>query len=65
MERPDIGELMDYEEGNLTLDETIDLFQRIYNCGMHYSLQGFYGRTLATLIERGLVKTRTADAVQH
>jgi hypothetical protein len=35
-------------------DEVIDAFQHLINTGAAWSLQGFYGRSAARLIEQGL-----------
>lgn len=52
---PDIAELMAYENGDLDVDATVKLFQRLVDCGMAWTLQGHYGRTARALIEGGYV----------
>jgi len=37
-----------------TEEEIIEAFQYLIDCGDAWKLQGFYGRTAAALIERGL-----------
>lgn len=37
-----------------TEDEIIEAFQFLIDCGDAWTLQGFYGRTTASLIEQGL-----------
>ena len=55
---PDINELMAFENGELGVDDTVDLFQRLVNSGLAWQLQGFYGRTASRLINEGLVIPR-------
>ncbi len=46
--------IMDFEDGSLTEEDTIILFQRLINNGMAWTLQGFYGRTAVQLINADL-----------
>ena len=48
--------LMEFEDGMLTFEEVVDLFQRLVDTGLAWRLQGFYGRTAATLIADGYVR---------
>lgn len=45
--------IMRFENGEATDDEIIENFQRMIDNGSVWSLQGFYGRTAASLIEAG------------
>lgn len=47
--------IIDYECGNLSDDDTLDLFQRLVDSGQAWSLQGHYGRTAQRLIEGGYI----------
>ena len=46
-------EIIDYEDGSLTIEETIDFFQRLIDSGLAWQLQGHYGRLASQLIEDG------------
>lgn len=48
-------EIMDYESGELSDNQTIDLFARLVNSGIAWQLQGHYGRTANALIEAGYI----------
>jgi hypothetical protein len=56
--QPTVDELMAWENGELDGDADIALFQRLYDTGLGWQLQGMYGRHLSALIEAGLVKVK-------
>ncbi len=45
-----------WEEGDITPDETIDLFQHLVDSGLAWKLQGCYGRFAHELIMAGRIK---------
>lgn len=47
--------LMEYEEGSLGANSTLDLFASLAKSGMAWSLQGHYGRTAQALIDDGWI----------
>lgn len=49
-----IDGIIEYESGELSEDEVIELFQRLIDNGMAWQLQGHYGRTAAALIDAGV-----------
>jgi hypothetical protein len=51
----DINKIIAFEDGELTWEEVIDLFQELVDSGAVWQLQGFYGRTAQDLIDQGLV----------
>lgn len=50
--------MMDFEQGILSEEDTIALFQELIDTGMAYQLQGSYGRTAEALIEAGYCHRR-------
>ena len=48
-----LDQIIAYEQGDLSDDETIALFQDLINSGLAYQLQGSYGITANALIEAG------------
>ena len=50
-------QLFAYEEGQLNFDDTISLFQYIYETEAYKWLQGSYSRTLDGLISEGYIAT--------
>jgi hypothetical protein len=51
-----VDQLIAYEEGQITEDEEIALFQHLIDTGTCWRLEGHYHRVGATLIEAGLIK---------
>ena len=47
--------ILAYEQGELSEEETIDLFQTLVDSGLAWTLQGSYGRTAMAYINAGLV----------
>jgi hypothetical protein len=43
-----------FEQGDLSDEATLDLFQELINSGLAWSLQGMYGRMAQNLIDAGL-----------
>lgn len=50
-----IDRIISYEQGELSDDEIIELFQELVSTGQAWMLQGSYGRTAKALIEAGFV----------
>lgn len=49
----DIETIMAYEQGDLSDDETIEMFQKLIDSGDAWKLQGSYGRMAKALILGG------------
>jgi len=56
-----LSNIIDYEQGSLNGEETIELFQYLIDTGMAWSLQGHYGRMAEGLIMDGLCTPRVKD----
>jgi len=48
-----VSQVMAYEAGELSDEETVALFQSLIDTGLAWQLQGSYGRAAAALIEAG------------
>tara|TARA_Y100001938_G_C7920234_1_gene344106 strand:+ start:401 stop:565 length:165 start_codon:yes stop_codon:yes gene_type:complete len=48
--------LVAYEEGELTSEETVELFQEMLDTGLVWNLQGHYGRMAQYLLDLGAIK---------
>lgn len=51
----DFERLMDYEAGNLSDKDMIQLFADLIRTGLCWSLQGHYGRTAKAMISEGYI----------
>ena len=49
-----ITSIIAYEQGELSEEDTVKLFQELIDTGECWHLQGHYGRTAAALIESGV-----------
>ena len=47
-----------YEQGGLTHDETVVLFQELLDSGIVWDLQGHYGRMAYRMLEEELISER-------
>jgi hypothetical protein len=47
--------IIEFEMGDLSGSETLELFSELIRTGMAWSLQGIYGWTARALIEQGLI----------
>ena len=47
--------IIEYEQGKLDEQQTIQLFQELVDSGLVLKLQGHYGRFAAQLLEAGLI----------
>ncbi len=47
--------IIEYENGQLDQEQTIQLFQELVDSGIVWDLQGHYGRLAYQLIEAGLI----------
>jgi hypothetical protein len=52
-----VEQLIAYEEGQMTDEEEIALFEYLIETGTCWHLAGHYHRVAATLIEAGLIKS--------
>lgn len=50
-----VTDIMNYEGGELSNNEVVDLFAKLVSNGMAWTLQGHYGRTAMLLIQEGYI----------
>jgi hypothetical protein len=61
---PRFDDLVAYERGELTFDETVNLFQSVIDTGLVAQLQPFYQRTAQALVASGhCVATRETRSI--
>lgn len=53
--------LMAYENGDLDVEQTVELFQNLIDSGLIFGLQGHYMNVAKDLIAAGLIDLTTAD----
>ncbi len=51
-----LDKMMSWEDGSLSHDDTISLFQSLVNSGLCWRLQGVYGRAAMALLQAGDIK---------
>jgi hypothetical protein len=56
-----IGQMVQYEQGELSFEETVELFQALLESGLIYNLQGSYQRTAQSLIDEGYILELDAE----
>lgn len=57
-----IDEIIAYENGELSDEQVLDLFQDLVNTGMAFRLQGHYVRTAMMLLQEGLISPPQEEA---
>lgn len=50
-----VDKLIDYEQGNLTPEQDVELIQHLVDTGEVWHLQGHYGRLARFWIDNGIV----------
>ena len=50
-----VGLIIDFEGGEISQDNFLNLFSDLIKSGMCWNLQGFYGRTATNLIENNII----------
>lgn len=58
-EYDELGAIMAYEGGDLDDESTLELFQHLVDSGLVWQLQGSYGRMAQSLIDQGLINSRS------
>lgn len=59
-----VSRIMDYEQGLMSEEEMVDLFQDLIDSGVIWSLQGSYSRVARQLIKSGLCRSVSDHEVE-
>lgn len=57
------GAIIEFEQGELSQEDTLQLFGHLVATGLAWKLQGTYGRTAARLIEGGYL-SKTGEVLR-
>lgn len=57
-----VSAMMDFEDGQATEEDVIDLFQHLVNTGLAWRLQGSYGHMAHRLLQAGHITMPTTGA---
>ena len=60
-----VGAIIEFENGDLDEEGTLELFQHLIDTGLAWKLQGSYGRMAKALIDRGLCHEAGADSAKE
>jgi hypothetical protein len=53
MDQQLVQDVIDYENGDMTEERIVNLFQKLIDTGHAWTLQGHYGRMARSLIDEG------------
>ena len=56
MDKQLVQDIIDYENGDMTEERIVNLFQKLIDEGYAWTLQGHYGRMANNLIDEGYCK---------
>lgn len=52
-----VGQIVAFETGELSDEETVEFFQALVNSGLAWQLQGSYGRTAQAMLDAGVISS--------
>lgn len=55
------GKIIAYEQGDMSDEEEVELFQHLVDTGMAWALQGMYGRQAVRMLAAGLIHHKVED----